>query len=177
MLIGSIFLVLALAAVVTVFIILPLWEQGGTDELIPRQEVKESEHQRSALLAERDRLLNALQELDSDNELGKIPAGEYAPARTDMLREAAAVLRSLDELNLAFENNHNGAPVNQPAEDDLEALIARRRHETAARHDEQVLAADRPAGTAIRQAYCTQCGKPVMSGDKFCPACGAKVSA
>ncbi|MGB7116592.1 MAG: hypothetical protein WBD56_10640, partial [Anaerolineales bacterium] len=72
--IGSIFLVLALLVVVAVFVSRPLFENRKTAS---SPAVDQMEHKRSTLLAERDRTINALYELDFDNALGKIPSEEY----------------------------------------------------------------------------------------------------
>ena len=42
--------------------------------------VTEEEHELSALMAERDRVINSLQELDFDFKLGKIPEEDYPAA-------------------------------------------------------------------------------------------------
>ena len=75
--IGSIFLMLALLVVVAIFVSRPLFENRKTAS---RPAVDQMEHKRSTLLAERDRTINALYELDFDHALGKIPAEDY-PSR------------------------------------------------------------------------------------------------
>jgi hypothetical protein len=87
--IGSIFLILGLLVLVSLFIIYPLFERSATA-------VSQEEHEYSALLAERDRLLNALQELDFDYTLGKIPEEDYPAQRAGLLQRGAEVLRLLD---------------------------------------------------------------------------------
>ena len=79
----------------------------------------QEEHDFSALLAERDRLLNALQELDFDYTLGKIPGEDYPAQRAVLLQRYADALRKLD----AFQTEAPGAD----AESRLEAAIAARR--------------------------------------------------
>ncbi len=70
---GSLFLVLALAILVGLFIARPMF-RGSADKPSP---VDGLEMKRSKLLADRDRLLTALQDLDFDNGLGKVPAENY----------------------------------------------------------------------------------------------------
>ena len=53
------------------------------------------------LLANRENALNALQELDFDFKLGKIPAEEYSIQRASLLQMGAEVLRRLDEIQAA----------------------------------------------------------------------------
>ncbi len=183
MVIGSIFLILALAIVVSLYIFFPLLERAGPDELMARQEVQTRVTLRSTLLSERDRLLNALLELEADNELGKIPQGEYAPHREKMVREAAETLRRLDEMNLSKDQiSKSSSP--QTGDDDLEELIALRRQELSVSDKGSVdsrtdnppnNSADGGTGTAAFQACCKHCGNPLMQGDKFCSVCGRKV--
>jgi len=50
-----------------------------------------------SLLSERERILAALQELDFDHSLGKIPTEQYVLRRADLVDHGAQVLRRLDE--------------------------------------------------------------------------------
>jgi rubrerythrin len=135
-------------------------------------------HEVSALKAERDRVINSLQELDFDFNLGKIPAGEYPDQRAALLQKGANILRKLDELAPVASSTVNaeariekataagradsGAQTPIPADndEDLESMIAARRKE----HKSQ------SAG------FCPKCGKSVLVSDKFCPSCGKSLS-
>ena len=116
--IGAIFLILAVSILVGLFVARPFMErqsistQSGDDQVL------------SSLLAERDRLIGALQELDFDFTLEKIPALDYAPMRAGLLQRAADVLRKLD----TFQPQNSGS---QDAESRLEAVIAARRADAA----------------------------------------------
>ncbi len=192
-LIGSVFLVLAVAFLVGIFISRPFLTsrpaagKKGADQV----DTNEVERLRSALLAEHERILNALQDLEFDHTLGKIPAEDYPAYRGALLAEGADTLRKLDELT----------PVAAPllsAEERLEAAVAARRADarvTAARTMQPVPAAGmaprrRVASEAgdevegmvaerrkVRQekaaGFCPKCGKPVQQSDKFCSRCGA----
>ncbi len=163
--IGSIFLILSLAILVALFVARPFIEAR-------RRLSTQEEHEISSLLAERETVLRALQELDFDYDLGKIPEEEYPQQRQALLARGAEVLRRLDELQKA-------SPADA-AEDRLEAAIAARR---AARLGE--VSPDDPVEAAIaarkrqRQekaaGFCTQCGAPLQRSDKFCPRCGTAV--
>lgn len=179
--IGSIFLILALLVLVALFISRPFFEKAKPSVVLAE---RQEDHERSYLLAERDRLLNALQELDFDYDLHKIPEEEYAPQRALLLQRGAEVLRHLD------------AQVAQvaaaSAEDRIEAAIAARRAVTATsapngRKQTVAVAAPDDALEAmladrrrVRQekasGFCPQCGGPVQKSDRFCPKCGAKTS-
>ena len=114
--IGSIFLILGLLVIVAVFIGRPFFEHKTS-------EVVQAGHEQSSLLAERDRLLDTLQELDFDYALGKIPEDEYPVQRATLVQQGAEILRALDAYQVE-------AP-SQAAEERLEAAIAARRVTTA----------------------------------------------
>lgn len=110
----------------------------------------------STLLAERDRVLTALQELDFDYTLGKIPADDYPAQRETLVQRGAAILRQLDERGGADRKPAARTPAPASTDDDLEDLIAKRR----------VRRKGKTGG------FCPQCGKPVLLSDRFCPKCG-----
>jgi NADH pyrophosphatase NudC (nudix superfamily) len=133
--------------------------------------VTEEEHELSTLMAERDRVLNSLQELDFDFKLGKIPSEDYPVQRANLLQKGADILKKLDELTpdntqLEKETQVERAITERRAvitntkrglsDDDLESMIAAR-HRTRK---------EKSAG------FCPKCGKPVLVSDRFCPACG-----
>ena len=183
---GSIFLILALLLLVSLFISRPLLERKSVS-------VSAEEQEYSSLLAERERILSALQELDADFTMGKIPEEDYPAQRALLLQLGADVLRKLDAYKpgkeesepyeageslesalaarrAAYQTVTSGAAVGnsngngysnnltQP-DDELEALIASRRR-----------ARKEKAG-----GFCSQCGSPILKSDAFCPKCGAKV--
>ncbi len=159
---GALFLLLALALLVGVIISRPLFFKG-TEEPAVSASLPE-EHQRSTLLAERDRLLTALQELEFDHNLGKVPEEDYPEQRAALVKSTAEVLRQLDiptavsapEAEPAASQEM--APQPGVADDDLEALIAAHRRA-------------RPMD-AKATGFCSKCGKPAARSDKFCSRCG-----
>jgi hypothetical protein len=189
---GSIFLILALLVLVGLFISRPFFERksstgAGLNDGLDNQ----VDHELSTLLAERDRLLNALQELDFDYALGKIPAEDYPAQRTSLLNRGAAVLRDLDAIS--HEDALPGPGPDTDAETRLETAIAARRADarrTSAGHNgangnqpvapvatvddelERMLASRRRARQEKSAGFCPQCGGPVQKSDRFCPKCG-----
>jgi hypothetical protein len=149
------------------------------------------EHERSSLLAERDRIIGALQELDFDSALGKIPEEDYPEQRARLLQKGADVLRQLDVLQ--------PSQVTVAAEDRLEAAIASRRADSVsepalarqgsggslrksavavagADDDLETLLANRRRTRRGKAAgFCPKCGGPVHKSDQFCPKCGLKI--
>jgi rubrerythrin len=165
--ISSILLILAVFVLVGIYLYAPFTTLTRRSRLIESQEV-------SSLKAERDRVINSLQELDFDHNLGKIPAEDYPEQRAALLQKGADILRKLDELEPAVSSARNAAsriekaaaegradadsnsPVFAVSDEDLESMIAARRKQHKSKS----------AG------FCPKCGRPVLVSDKFCPSCG-----
>ena len=157
--IGSIILSLGFTVVCAVFIANPLLKKRGKDVLVLRTARSEREQQRSALLAERDRVLTALEEMEADHALGKIAEEDYPEMRVALMQEGAEALRQLDELNGKPVTLEATPAVAAPVEDDLETLIQARK---AQRQEKKA------------EKFCFNCGEPLSKGDRFCPSCGSK---
>lgn len=182
--IGSLFLVLALALAVGLFVSEPFFESPDRKSSPAQAAAEVREHSRSALLADEERVLDTLQELDFDNSLGKIPVSEYLTQRSSLLKQGADVMRELDRF--AEQSEISGA------EDRLEKMIADRRAQASA----TIIgagatnfgegAANIGAGDAIEDqiavrrrsrdeksvGFCPKCGHPLQKSDRFCPKCG-----
>ena len=167
--IGALFLTLAVAILVAMFLAQPYLERRT-------KLVSAEEFEHSHLLAERDHYINALRELDFDYELGKVPEEEYPEQRADLLQKGADALRKLDE--------YEGTKATS-AEDRLEAVIAARRADATDAPDvaptlntdddlESLIAARRAKRKTKSNGFCPNCGHAVMEIDKFCTNCGKK---
>lgn len=160
----SIFITLGIVAFIGVYLYAPFLERRA-------RRVTAEEHELSTLLAERERALNALQELDFDYKLGKVPEEDYPVQRTNLLQKGASILKRLDELT----------PQNQEDEH-LENAIAARRKKTATAANvsdddlESMIISRRKTHKSKSAGFCPNCGKPVMANDKFCPSCGRALS-
>ncbi|HLE53498.1 MAG TPA: zinc ribbon domain-containing protein [Anaerolineales bacterium] len=188
--IGSIFLILALLILVGLFIARPIFERKA---VIVVSQTSQDDHEFSTLLAERDRILNALQELDFDQALGKIPEEDYPAQRTLLLQQGASILRRLDQYN-------HRVPAGN-AEERIEAAIAARRPDASrqgglpslaedeslldqgptslATSDDEVearIAARRRERQGKSAGFCPRCGTPVQKSDLFCPKCGKQLT-
>jgi rubrerythrin len=165
---GSLFLILAVLVAVGIYLYAPFTSRA-------RRARTSETHEVSSLKAERDRVINSLQELDFDFKLGKIPEEDYPEQRTALLQKGSDILRKLDELApvsasasdveariekaAAAKRADSSAVESQVSDDDLESMIAARRKEHKSKS----------AG------FCPKCGKPVLVTDKFCPSCGKAV--
>lgn len=192
---GSLFIFLALLILVGLYVSRPFFEsksmsEVNLDSVHPNKTPvnAEDEHQLSALMAERDRILLAIQELDFDATLGKIPEEDYPSQRQALLSKGAEVLRQLDAyqvempvaMSLADEHQSEPSAAGQQAvspgiavvgygngnrasvfgDDEIETLLANRRRERQGK----------------ASGFCPKCGGALQKVDKFCPKCGARVS-
>lgn len=165
----AIFFSLAVLIIVGIYLYAPFMERRA-------RRVTEEEHELSALMAERDRIINSLQELDFDFKLGKIPEDDYPTQRASLLQKGAEILKKIDSLAPQLVSTQDtearlekaiaarradGAVVTAPAtDDDLEAMVSARRR----------------SRTKKSAGFCPRCGKPVMVADRFCPSCGKSLS-
>lgn len=165
----TIFFSLAVLILVGLYLYAPFMERRA-------RRVTEEEHELSALMAERDRVINSLQELDFDFKLGKIPEDDYPVQRSTLLQKGADILRKIDSL----------APQPASAQDTetrLERAIAARRADAALAKvevtddDLESMISSRRKRRANKSAgFCPKCGKPVMVTDRFCPSCGKSLA-
>ena len=162
----SIFLALGVAVFVALYLYAPFLERRA-------RRVTAEEHELSGLLAERERTVNALQELDFDYKLGKVPEEDYPTQRLNLLQKGAEILKRIDELAPPKPHSHEDV--------DIERAIASRRTQATASSltDDELesLILKRRKGRITKTAgFCPNCGKAVMVSDKFCPSCGKVLS-
>lgn len=167
--IGSIFLLLAVLMLASLFVARPFFEGRRMTA------VSAEDQTLSSLMADRDRLILTLQELEFDHVLHKIPAEDYPTMRADLMQKAADVLRKLDALQ--------AKSASTDAESRLEAVIAARRADSAQKaipainpvtddSIEALIAARKATRKEKSGGFCAKCGKAVLSTDLFCPNCG-----
>ena len=162
----AIFFSLAVLILVAIYLYAPFLERRA-------RRVTEEEHELSTLMAERDRVINSLQELDFDFKLGKIPEEDYPLQRSTLLQKGAEILRQIDTLAPQVTSTPD-------TEARLERAIAARRADAsvakvAVSDDdlESIISSRRRSRTNKSAGFCPKCGKPVMVTDRFCPSCGS----
>ncbi len=163
--ITAIFFTLAILILVAIYLYAPFMERRA-------RRVTEEEHELSALMAERDRVINSLQELDFDFKLGKIPDEDYPTQRAGLLQKGADILRQIDTI----------APQPTSSQDvdaRIEKAIAARRADASVAKSEvsdddleSMISARHKSHTEKSSGFCPKCGKPIMVSDRFCPSCG-----
>jgi hypothetical protein len=139
---GSILIILALILVTVVFIGRPLMRSVGL-------EATEVNRRLSKLLAERDRVLAGLEELDMDHAMDKLLQEDYLVQRGSLVSRGAEVLKAIDEMQ--------GFDARLASVTDLEAEIEAEVGRLRGRQDE---------------ARCGSCGGAVVAGDRYCTHCG-----
>jgi|WetSurMetagenome_2_1015567.scaffolds.fasta_scaffold54232_3 hypothetical protein len=122
------------------------------------------DHIHSSLLAEKERILSSIQELDFDYSLRKVPEDLYPIQRTELLQLAAALLKQLEDMGFPHEtkqlsNSQSSNKVNA-GYDELEEMIAKRRTELK----------EKSSG------FCPRCGRAIQENDRFCPKCGFTIA-
>ncbi len=152
--IAAIFLTLAVLILVGVYLYAPFLRGYG-------RRVTEEERELSALLAERERVLSSLQELDFDFKLGKIPEEDYPIQRTNLLQKGADILRKMDALT-----------VYPPREETKPRKKSSRKAKITDAELENMISQRRASRKKTFDGFCPKCGKPVMAEDLFCPSCG-----
>jgi hypothetical protein len=167
--IGSVLLIFALLLIVVLFISRPILEHKAAANA-------RDEHLTSSLMAERDRVINSLSELEFDYTLGKVPEEDYPFQRKNLLEEGAEILRRIDQSTEQVPESD--------AEARIEAAIAARRIATsvpgaprngASHGDDDIerrIASRRRERQGKSAGFCPQCGRPVQKTDRFCPSCG-----
>jgi hypothetical protein len=171
--IGSLLLITAIIILVSYIVSRPFFSSGHStrSEIDESTEFLKVEQKLSGLMSEKDRLFSALQELDSDQDLGKLPADVYTSERASLLQVAARILREIDETEAQMKplepvENESSASVSEiPLQDGVSDGI------------EEMVAARRRSRNEKSAGFCPHCGKVIQKSDQFCPACGSKVAA
>jgi len=170
--IGAIFFTLAVITLVGMYVGQPFIQRRG-------RRATDEDHEYSSLMADYDRAVNTLQELDFDNSLGKVPAEDYPRQRAELLAKGADLLRKLDEIQPQEKK------TSRDAESRMEAAVASRRADSSAKKSvavlddddlESMISARRKTRKEKSAGFCPKCGKPVQVSDRFCPSCGKAIN-
>ncbi len=174
---GSILLILGIAIFVLFLVLRPFFEISAERKLITSSaEISENDQQKSILLAERDRVLRSLQEMEFDYSLGKIPQEDYPDQRNMLLQRGADVIKKLDILSGSQPDIDVIAQVESVIEETRADGIEKERLEVEDAEILALVAARRREKAEKPSSFCPQCGKPVTTSDKFCAKCGKTLS-
>jgi len=179
--IGSILLGAALLLIVALFLARPFAMPEDEEKRVDREEI-------DGLLLRKESLLRDIRELDDDYESAKVAPELYMRTRPQMVRQAAVLMKQLDEHGYVAPEAVSDADTDarieaavrrlrtpQQLDDEMEAAIRRAR---AGAGDADVVTTV-VATTVVASAasngglrYCPQCGRRVESDERFCPKCG-----
>jgi glycine/D-amino acid oxidase-like deaminating enzyme len=172
-------LFIALAALALVLTLLWLW-QSLRLALVRASGVESSRNlvspERAALLAEKQGLLVALRDLESERDAGKLSADDFAELNKQYRERARAVLRELDALlephrttaRALLAAAASGAVVVAERVNDTDKVIASAAHVNGSEKP----ANDRGAHTTDA---CSGCGTLNDLDAVFCKKCGARL--
>jgi len=182
--IGSILLGAALLLIVALFLARPFAMPEDEEKRVDREEI-------DGLLLRKESLLRDIRELDDDYESAKVAPELYMRTRPQMVRQAAVLMKQLDEhgyvapeavfdadADARIEAAVRRLRTPQQLDDEMEAAIRRARAGTGAvvvTETTVVIATmTEIAGAASNGGprYCPQCGRRVESDERFCPKCG-----
>jgi rubrerythrin len=164
----AILLILTVVLLVAAFIGRPFYIKDAryTRKLNPADGASKDklDHIHSSLLAEKERILSSIQELDFDNSLHKVPEDLYPVQRAELLQKAAGLLKELENMGFAHETKVTVKTKNSnkvmTGYDELEEMIAKRRTEIK----------EKSSG------FCPRCGRAIQENDRFCPKCGFTIT-
>lgn len=172
--IGSILVGAALVLIVALYLARPFAMPDDEEERVQREEI-------DGLFLRKEALLRDIRELDDDYESAKVAPELYMRTRPQMVRQAAVLMKQLDEHGYVEPGDGSSVDV----DDQIEAAVKRLR--TPQQLDEQLEAAIRQArqkpavsspatGASVTTnsaiQFCPQCGRRVEPDDRFCPQCG-----
>jgi len=165
--VGSLLLIAAIILLAVFVVSRPLYSGDPVEHVEGAHKGIAAENTLSELMGDKERLLNALRDLDADHDLEKVPDGVYTEQRGLLLQAAARNLKSIDELEqnssvekqTEFKIDEAGRTTSLSTQrDEIEDMIADRRRKRN----------EKSGG------FCPHCGKVLQRSDRFCPSCGAK---
>ncbi len=173
------------------FVLSPLFRETGTPDDLTGPDEAHSAHRpapagrrfigQDELIARRDAIYASLKDAEFDREMGKLSRDDYQVVRTRYMREAAHILRQLDQLmpeadtglNAEIEEAVAAVHTSVAGPPDLTippAMAAAVEAEIAS------LAARSPAPDRLPAMTCPNCGRSYQASDVFCARCGRPLS-
>ena len=161
----------ALASGVVLFVLFPIFARASEVSQRPTAIAQE----RRSLSEKKDRLYEAIKDVEFEYQAGKLSDTDYKSVRTDCLAQAAEVIARLEEID---ESDAAGAKATEE-KDSVAVDVA---SGPSCRSCEQ----KNPAGAQFcmrcgskmtNPANCPQCGTELQNEARFCNACGVAIPA
>ena len=171
----------ALAGGVVVFVLFPIFARASEVGKRPTATARE----RTSLLEKKDRIYEAIQDVDFEYQAGKLSDTDYKSVREDFLGQAAELIARLDELDASDVST---AETSQEAPDTLEQAT-----QQVPSNGDEVSGPSCPSCQQLNpegaqfcmrcgskltsSAHCPQCGAELQKEARFCTACGEAIPA
>ena len=141
----------ALAGSVVLFVLFPIFARATEVSERPTAIAQE----RKTLGEKKDRLYEAIKDLDFEHQAGKLSEADYKTVRADILNQAAEAIARIDEID-----QEDSGPIAQPEESAQES------------------GPDSPPSSAevANGPPCPSCEQPNPAGAQFCMHCGGKLT-
>ncbi len=173
---GAIFFILALLIMTVLFLSQPFFNRETKSRSIVEQHFSDDSRNVNSLWSleeRRDQLLGALQDLEYDREMGKMPVDDYMTQREGLLDAGVKVIQQIRVIRptttpaLIDANPHIGTSNSLSRslrfpnfeEDELEEMIKTYRR---TRQEKAI-------------GLCPRCWKAIKQSDRYCAQCGAPV--
>ena len=175
---GAIFFVLTLVVMAILFLSQPFLDRDTkSSPLIEGQGVDDSRKMRELWRLEerRDQLLSALQDLDYDHEMGKIPPEDYESQREGLLVSGVEVIRQIRAIRPVRANLEEQA--SSAVMGVVNGGLQRARKYPSFEEDEleEMIKTYRRTRQEKAIGFCPRCRKAIKESDRFCAQCGAPV--
>jgi hypothetical protein len=161
--IGTLILLLALLLIIVMFIVRPFFDipYHAVRSMEPVKTNHNEQVTQSILLAKQKQIITRIEEIENDFLQGKIPDILYKPAREELVREGAEIIRQLEQIY----TSNNVDELNQDYQID----------EQQGEHIEGLISEHRKNRLEKMIGFCPKCGKPAQISDEFCSRCGYKL--
>jgi len=156
----------ALASGVVLFVLFPIFARASEVSQRPTAIAQE----RRSLSEKKDRLYEAIKDIDFEYQAGKLSDTDYKSVRTDCLAQAAEVIARLEEID---ESDAAGAK----ATEEKDSVAVERSEEPAAGPAPESAPKSAPKSVDVASGpSCPSCKQQNPAGAEFCMRCGSKMT-